>query len=224
MRAHGFDKPVWVNETNVVPWDDADAPLSRADYRATQDEQANYLVQAIAYALAGGVERVAVFKMLDDTGLRKHVEQAFGMVRADTTQSVRPIFRTFQVLRREVAPTSRAQLVDEGGVNRVYLEQPTSGRRVTVMWNCTPAPRQVTIAALGPSAQLMDRFGTTQPMDVSEDGLFQLTLAPATANTIPGFPTAYFIGGETQLVIEPMPDGYEPLAPTYANLPMPGQP
>ncbi|HEV7662543.1 MAG TPA: hypothetical protein VGQ62_03335, partial [Chloroflexota bacterium] len=100
MHVRGIDKPVWVNETNAVPWDDPAAPLTRADFRATQDEQANYLVQAIAYALAGGVERVAVFKMLDDSPLRQNVEQAFGMVRADATNSVRPVFRAFQTLQR----------------------------------------------------------------------------------------------------------------------------
>ena len=60
MRGHGVHKPVWVNETNVVPWDDPVAPLTRDHFRATLDEQANYLVQAIAYALAGGVDRVSV--------------------------------------------------------------------------------------------------------------------------------------------------------------------
>src|SRR5437899_2114172 len=82
MRMYGLDKPVWVNETNAIPWDDPAAPLTRAHFRATQDEQANYLVQATAYALAGGVDRMAVYKMVDDSQLQKHVDQAFGMIRA----------------------------------------------------------------------------------------------------------------------------------------------
>jgi hypothetical protein len=224
MRSRGFQKPVWVNETNVVPWDDPDAPLSRAHYRATQDEQANYLVQAVAYALAGGVERLAVFKMLDDSALIKHVEQAFGMVRADATHSVRPIFRMFQMLRREMAPTSRAQLVDEGSINRVYLEQPALGRRMTVVWNARPVARDASILALGSSVQRMDRFGNVQPLEVDDDGHIHVTLAPATANTVPGFSDAYFIGGEPVLVLEPLPTSYEPFAPTFSNLPAPGQP
>jgi hypothetical protein len=225
MRIQGLSKPVWVNETNVVPWDDPDAPLSRAHFRATQDEQANYLVQAIAYALAAGVERVAVFKMLDDSPLIKTVEQAFGMVRADATRSTRPIFRTFQMLRREMASaTTRAQLVDEGSANRVYLEQPSLNRRVTVMWNGGSQASEAIISALGSTAQVMDKFGTIQPLDVGEDGYIRVTLGPATANTIPGFPDAYFIGGEPLLVLEPLRTDYEPLAPTYANLPAPGQP
>src|SRR5262249_14918729 len=153
MRQHGIrDKPVWVNETNVVPWDDPAAPLSREHFRATQDEQANYLVQAMAYALAGGVDRVAVFKMLDDSPLIKNVEQAFGMVRADAPQSVRPIFRAFQMVRKEMAPTSRAQLVDEGPINRVHLEQASLERRMTVLWNGSSRPLDASVQALGPTA------------------------------------------------------------------------
>jgi hypothetical protein len=222
MHAHGFDKPVWVNETNVVPWDDPAAPLTRDHFRATQAEQANYLVQAIAYALAGGVERVAVYKMLDDSPILKNVEQGFGMVRADETQSVRPIFRTFQMLRREMAATTRAQLVDEGQVNRVYLEQ--AGRRMTVIWNCSPQTRDALIPAVAPSAQLMDRLGNVQPLAIDDTGHIRVTLAPATANTIPGSPDAYFIGGEPVLVLESLPDGYQPYAATLANLPLAGQP
>jgi hypothetical protein len=224
MRDHGIRKPVCVNETNVVPWDDPVAPLTRAHFRATMDEQANYLVQAIAYALAGGVERVAVFKMLDDSPLLKNVEQAFGMVRADDTNSPRPIFRVFQMARREMAATTRAQLVDLGTMNRIYLEQPSLSRRMTIVWNMTPRPVDTALSALGSSAQAMDRFGTRRPLNVDADGLIRVTLPPATANTIPGFPNAYFIGGEPLLVLEPLTDKYTPLEPTYANLPLPGQP
>jgi len=62
MRMHAVDKPVWVNETNVVPWDDPSAPLSRAHFRATLDEQANYLVQPAAahrHGRCAGPERAA---------------------------------------------------------------------------------------------------------------------------------------------------------------------
>lgn len=224
MRLRGIRKPIWVNETNVVPWDDPQAPLTREHFRATQDEQVNYLVQALAYALAAGVERVAVFKMLDDSPLLKNVEQGFGLVHADTDHSVRPIFRTYAMLRREMTSTTRAQLVDEGSIQRVYLEQPDAGRRMTVIWNMSPEPSQTTISALGPTAQLMDRFGAITPTEVDQGGHISVTLAPATANTIPGFPDVYFIGGEPLLVLEPLPSGYEPLVPTWTSLPWPGQP
>ena len=226
MREYGLrsSKPVWVNETNVVPWDDPVAPLPREHFRATQDEQANYLVQAVAYALAGDVARLAVFKMVDDSPLVKNFDQAFGMVRADDGHSARPIFQAFQALRREMAPTSRVQLVDEGPVNRVYLEQRALARRMTVLWNSSPVARKTLIKALGTRAQRMDRFGAVSPLSVADDGYIAVTLAPATANTVTGFPDAYFIGGEPSIVVEPLPDNYAPLAPTSWNFPAPGQP
>ncbi len=223
MFKFGIRKPVWVNETNVVPWDDPVAPLTRAHFRATQDEQASFLVQAVAYALAGGVQRVAVYKMLDDSPLIKNVEQAFGMVRADAQHSTRLVFRAFQMLRRELAGTTRAQLIDEGPINRVYLEQRAAGRRITALWTTSPVERVARVPALGGAAQAMDKFGVRRPLSV-DDGYIYVTLAPATANTIPGYPETYFIGGEPLLVLEPLPDSYEPFRPTFANLPPAGQP
>ena len=90
----------------------------------------------------------------------------------------------------------------------------------------------------------MDRFGVAQPLQVYpversgawvypversgawvyDEGRMQVALAPATANTVPGFPDAYFIGGAPALVLEPLPSDYQPFAPTYANLPSPGLP
>lgn len=219
MRSYGFDRPVWVNETNVVPWDDPVAPLRREHYRGTMDEQASYLVQATAYGLAAGIDRLAVYKMVDDAGLKKGVEQAFGMVRADASHSRRPVFETFRVLLQEMAPTARAQLVDEGPVNRVYLEQPALGRRLTVLWNTSALAREALVAALGDGGQLMDKFGNVRAVDSQPDGFIHVWLPNATANTLPGFPNAYFIGGEPVMVLERLPDGYQPFEPTWPKLP-----
>ena len=94
-----------------------------------------------------------------------------------------------------------------------------------MLWNNTPQPLDVSLDPLVPggAARVMDRFGSTTPLPLAADGHIKVTLAPATANTIPGYSDAYFIGGEPILLVEPLPDGYRPLAPTYANLPPPGQ-
>jgi hypothetical protein len=69
----------------------------------------------------------------------------------------------------------------------------------------------------------MDKFGEARPLTV-DDGYIYVTLARATANTVPGYPETYFIAGEPVLVLEPLPDRYRPYPPTYANLPLAGQP
>ena len=94
---------------------------------------------------------------------------------------------------------------------------------MTALWNTSPQPREALIPALGAAAEAMDKFGQTRPLSVAEDGYIHVTLAGATANTIPGYPNSYFIGGEPVLVLEPLSVGYEPFAPTLANLPLPGQ-
>jgi hypothetical protein len=70
----------------------------------------------------------------------------------------------------------------------------------------------------------MGRLGEIQPLDIDDTGHIRVTLAPATANTIPGFPNKYFVGGDPVFVLEPLPDGYEPYTPTFGNLPLAGQP
>src|SRR5207302_10703554 len=101
---------------------------------------------------------------------------------------------------------------------------PPLGRRMPVRWSTTPRRLDVALPALGTSAQAMDRFGTRRPLSVDADGHIRVTLAPATANTVLGFPDAYFIGGEPLIVLEPLPDAYRPLEPTWTNLPGPGEP
>lgn len=214
-------KPVWVNEMNVVPWDDPVAPLSRAHYRATMDEQASYLVQALCYALASGTDHVAVFKWVDDESILRNVEQAFGMLRFDADRSPRPVYEAFRAAQTWLAPTRRAQLVDEGPVVKVLLEQPELGRRVTVAWSRVGQPQEMRLALLGPTASVIDKFGRTRAsLTASPDGSAALTLPPATANTLPGFPNDYFVGGDPMLIAEPLPDSYQPL-PVSASLPKP---
>src|SRR5579862_7164490 len=69
MTARGFDKPIWVPETNVIPYDDpvnAGGPLSTpADMRASLGDQASFIIQAYALGLAAGVDRIEVYKMKD---------------------------------------------------------------------------------------------------------------------------------------------------------------
>jgi hypothetical protein len=222
MRGRGFDKPIWINETNVVPWDDPVAPLSAEHFRSTQDEQASYLVQATAYALASGVSHMEVFKLLDDPYFHNGVDQAFGFVRADADRTTRPAFKTFQVLLKDMAPTERAQLVDGGPINVVYLEQPAFGRRMTVLWNTGPTPRAYSLPALGETAQAMNKFGVVRPLEVDAEGQIRLTLPAATAHSIPGYPNAAFIGGDPVIVLEPLPATYQPLAATPESFPPDG--
>lgn len=94
MAKYGLNKPVWVGETNVMPFDDPAVPgdHTRGDMRVTLDEQASFTIQAIAYALAAGVERFAFYKMVDTKG---DVISGQALLRMDYTP--RPEYSAYQV-------------------------------------------------------------------------------------------------------------------------------
>lgn len=197
LAEHGLSKPVWIGETNVPPWDDPAAPLPREHFRATLDEQASFLIQAVAYARAAGVERLQVYKLLDDAPLGPGA-QAFGMVRNDAARSTRPIFRAFQAAEQYLVAPAAVRLEESPQVVRVTLDAPA--RRVTVIWNRTPEPLVAELAA-GPTAALLDRFGAPAPGAWVGPGLVRLERA--TYNTVPEFPESFPIGGPPLLLVEP---------------------
>ncbi|MBN1283929.1 MAG: hypothetical protein JXB47_00875 [Anaerolineae bacterium] len=67
-------KPIWVNESGVPAWDDYPGPTwsqagdAARDFRATQEEQAAFVVQSAAYAFAAGAERFFYHQLYDDCG------------------------------------------------------------------------------------------------------------------------------------------------------------
>jgi len=70
MRDYGFDKPVWLNEHGVPAWNDYPGPVwdGSSTWRATMDEQANYLIQSAFYAISAGAEALFHFQLFDGCG------------------------------------------------------------------------------------------------------------------------------------------------------------
>ncbi|HEC21294.1 MAG TPA: hypothetical protein ENI95_00085 [Chloroflexi bacterium] len=67
------DVPIWLNESGVAVWDDYPGPewATRPDqivWRATQEEQASYVIQNAAYAFMAGADVVFHFQLYDDCG------------------------------------------------------------------------------------------------------------------------------------------------------------
>jgi hypothetical protein len=65
--------PIWLNESGVAVWDDYPGPewATRSDqivWRATQEEQASYVLQNAAYAFMAGADVVFHFQLYDDCG------------------------------------------------------------------------------------------------------------------------------------------------------------
>ncbi|MCL5961592.1 MAG: endo-1,4-beta-xylanase [Chloroflexi bacterium] len=218
MRNLGFDKPIWVNEAGVGVWDTGTG--SNAPGRATQSEHASYIIQAFAYGLAGGVDRIFIFQLYDDgagandpsTG--KKVEY-YGLVSNEGTP--RPGYTAYQTAARYF---SNAQLVTRINLNRngsadvkgldIVTMYGTPNGKVTVLWNNDGNPnQQVRLVADAAQAIRMDKLGQQQSI-AAVDGAYTIGLAAATNNNNFGCytsrgcnPNDFILGGDPVILIEP---------------------
>jgi hypothetical protein len=195
MAARGFSKSIWINETNVAPWDDPRNPMRRGDFRATLDEQASYLIQAFAYGLAAGAERISVYPMYD--GDAPPGTELMGLVRQDG--STRPAYQALKTVTRYFSGVRSGTVERVGDAVNITLQK--DGGTVTVAWSQAPRSAVLMIPAHKASARLIDKFGHESAINAAA-GFFRLELDPATANTMNGDPSTYFIGGNPLILVE----------------------
>lgn len=152
MRAYGFDKPVWLVETNAAPSLDPTWLAPGSQFKITLEEQAAFIVQAFAMGLAGGAERIAVYKMADTPGDKAANPEPFGLVRMDGSR--RPAFAAFQVAASYLAGFRSATLDRRDEVAQVTVDRGT--QMTTVLWSRVPSPQQVTLGARAGSALVVN--------------------------------------------------------------------
>ncbi len=196
LERYGLEKPIWIVEANAVPWDDPEARVPRGGFRATLEEQAAFVIQAVALARAAGVERLAIYKARD--GLIQNGEP-YGLVRNDG--SLRPAFRAFQVAAAYLSLPGTVTYRREGAVDWVTITQPT--RRVHVLWTMQPAPASAAFQPVGTRLWRLWKDGQRERLALPTDRLdFTVTLPPATANTDDHDPNRYIIGGDPVILVE----------------------
>ncbi|HEX9116516.1 MAG TPA: hypothetical protein VGA61_10640, partial [Anaerolineae bacterium] len=223
LQQHKLDKPLWLDEANVPPYDDPLHPLVRGGLRASLEEQANYMIQCVALARAAGVQRFSVYKMRDE---EPENQQYYGLVRNDGTP--RPAYVAYQLAARELAnvsdplyfwsgsatppsadeitallasSASRPQFVWPGALNGVRMKRGQD--RVTVLWNVSAAPLEVGIPSSAPAATVLDKYGGSRPLAPAADGAYHLTLPPATNNTDARDASLVLTGGDPLILVEP---------------------
>ncbi len=198
MQARGAHHPIWITETGVPIWRDADRDYrEKYDYAADLEQAAAYTIQSYANAWASGVERYFFFRT-HDGDMPDLYSEYFGMIRND--RSLRPAYVAYQVATTYlVSPTMVTNWSYGSGVRRVTLWGTPHGK-VSVLWNATPNELTFDYPATLPTARLVDRHGHEQFVEAT-DGVYQLNLPGATANLV-SQPHDYFIGGDPYLVIE----------------------
>ena len=223
LQKIGLNPPIWVNELGVPIWDYGTG--QEAPGRATQSEQANYLVESIADGMAAGVDKFFAFQLYDDGAgavdpRSGSPAEYFGLVANDGTP--RPALTTYQNtinlssgVQAATHLTERrgAKFQNHKGVEIVTLYGTNSGR-VTIAWNDDPGPPvSVGIPTGQTSAALLDPYGHTIGQMPASSGVYTVTLPGATNNnnfdcyTPNGCnPNDYIIGGTPVILVENDPN------------------
>jgi hypothetical protein len=192
LQTYVGHKAIWVNEGNLPVWPESRLNnYGRFPLSGTLEEQAAWVVQWYAYALAAGADRALMYRMHDSDE-----PEAWGLARADG--SLRPAYVAYQLAARYFSRTTSGSRATLGDAEQIIFERP--GQRVLAVWNRTPRAVTARIGAAVPSATLIAIDGATQPI-APTSGAYQLDLPPATANAGVG-PDDYLVGGAPYIIIE----------------------
>ncbi len=235
---HHIDKPIWMSELNVVPYDDPTSLLAATNWRATQDQQSSYMIESISLALAAGVSRFAVYKMVD--GPAEGAGELYGLVRNNGT--LRPAYVSYQLASRLLANATTAQYeIGQNGhvpsgdemtallnsnlfryqwvwpaaVNRVVLVR--GSQQITVVWDARDVPATATVPSTGGALTLYDKYGHVLPAPSMVNGRYVLSLEASTNNLDPRDQTLYLVGGSPLILVQNL----TPITPTVTAAPLP---
>src|SRR5216683_1315514 len=193
LAGYHLAKPLWLTETNCPVYNDRTTPQP-ASGRITTDEQAAFLIEAVALARAAGYQRIGWYTMVDHADT-SGIFDRWGLLRADG--SPRPAFRAFQVASRYLAqPGVTARLAPLGmgtpdgwPITRVVLDDPSQRTRVQVLWRTADGPANVNVEAAGSAAKLIDPLGFSSTAKRTDAG-WDVPLPPvrvAQSSDPPGF-------------------------------------
>ncbi|HUZ77835.1 MAG TPA: hypothetical protein VMV93_09675, partial [Chloroflexota bacterium] len=201
MARRGFDKPIWINETNVVPWDDpvnTGTPTGTpGDMRATLGEQASFIIQAYALGLAAGVQRIEVYKMKDGDN---DVVNGQALVRDLPALQPRPEYVSYQVAATYFSHATSVNWFRQGQVEEVVFAR--GDQRVTALWNDSFAPVRAQVQSSGGIAEALDKYGQSAPLDIVAPGVYGLELPAATDRANLQASNSAMIGGSPLLLVE----------------------
>ena len=213
MSSRGIPlKPVWLVETNAPPMDDPAWPVANWTLKVTQPEQAAFIPQALALAMAAGAERIAVYKLKDTPDDVAANPEPFGLLRMDGSR--RPAFSAYQVAIQYLAGAQSAGRERWDAVGQIRVKQP--GYSTTVLFARLPAPQRAQVAATANSAVLVDMMGARRTITAA-DGVFSVDLPGALCSQTTG--DYCMIGGAPLYLVQADEGGALPGAPPAADPP-----
>lgn len=221
-------KPIWVTEMGVPIWSEHPGPCwdPTSPWRATEVEQAGYIMQSFAEAIASAVENTIFFQLYDDCGNGPASYDAFGIVRnhasnqcwsppagegrscwrLDPAKAGRPRsgHAAFALMARELAG---AELLwrparEANFTQRLLFYRPPD-LRLQVVWNLLRAEQTSEIFATGPEAtryRLQADGSIVQDILPAQAGKYSLAVPGATNRNNPGSGSSVMAGRPILLV------------------------
>lgn len=189
------DKEIWINELNASPNDDPNWLVTRPQYQVNLEQQASFLIQATALALASGVERIAVYKLYDQ--MLPAGAESFGLLTpGQDDQMPRPGFYAWQMVTTHFTGVVSAQWTATETVDVVRLIH-SDGRQTTLAWAKTATPTQIEIGATDDKAVQIDQTGNLTVLRPA-NGVYVLNLPGARCDEKDGCA----IGGVVATVVQ----------------------
>ncbi len=209
MQSHGFDKPIWMSETNVLPRNDYVRPSPSFSDNAPLDVQSAFIVDSFAVGLSLLMPRVEIFTLRDPSATNSLLA---GLVRYNFSK--RPAYAAFKTVNQWFAGVTRAAYHpgseatraadNKHPLFRVVLERPASvgvpARMIQVIWDQAGTPIDASVPALASSATVVRPDGSTSTATPSH-GSFAFHLAAATDEN-PLMRGEYKIGGTPLIVVQ----------------------
>ncbi len=173
LRRSGLKQPIWINETNSQPSSDPLNPWRAPTFVTSLDQQADFLIHAFALGLAGGAQRIAVYKLIDNPPLPEGFPP-FGLVRADGTR--RPAYAAMKVITTYFRNTRSAKLVRTGSSEVVTLDR--GGATTRVAWSRGDTSANITLPAFADEGLIVALDGSTHSIK-AVNGQYKITLPAA---------------------------------------------
>jgi hypothetical protein len=187
-------KTIWINETNVSPNLDPLWLVERPQFQMDVDQQAHFVIQAAALGLAGGAERIAVYKLIDQN--LPAGEESFGLLRPDGSR--RPAFYAWQTVIRHMQGVLQADFAQTERADVVRLLH-DDGRQTDILWARGADEAQVQIGATADKAYLINAAGSITIVR-PQNGQYTLALDGATCR---GDAEGCPVGGAVILLVQP---------------------
>jgi hypothetical protein len=195
LDANGLgNKAIWINETNAAPTIDPDWPVNRPVFNLNLHQQAHFLIQASVLGMAAGADRIAVYKLYDQS--LPEGGESFGIL-SPLDARPRPAYAAWTMITERFDDVQTATLYQSDTLDLVRLIHP-NGQQTIVAWARTGEGTSLEISATGDKAY---RFGYLGGLDTiePENALYTFTLFPALCEKGEGC----FLGGEPIIIVQP---------------------